>query len=351
MPGTVTLPLCSRTKASPFWIILLLVSRRDIVCKGLAQERRRGAAGSRSPGSPITGRTVASIDDRARRVSRVGLTALLGRFVLLGALARQPASGASSPGASLPAARPGAPAGVPEWGSQRADEAKPVRVAIGKPDNRRAGPMVNGNPWPPRVFRVVADFDGSSKRYVGHGRPSKIIGLQGVSLASRGLQCSYPLPIHDAKRRCRTQKRSSMRRRSLISANSVRYRRRDKLRSGRTFWRYVDSSPWTRSSRAPTVPGPSPNPRCYSRCGEPSSVVKIRCRTSWDRAPPRQPRISPDGSFAGPSSDEDAQRHGQGIYNLCAFCQTRQSIFQVPLLLPWTRRIGPVAFSWCARPQ
>ena len=116
----------------------------------------------------------------------MGLTALLGRFVLLGALARQPASGASSPGASLPAARPGAPAGVPEWGSQRADEAKPVRVAIGKPDNGRAGPMVNGNPWPPRVFRVVADFDGSTKRYVGHGRPSKI------SLATRGRAPSKP---------------------------------------------------------------------------------------------------------------------------------------------------------------
>jgi hypothetical protein len=42
---------------------------------------------------------------------------------------------------------------------------------------------------------------------------------------------------------------------------------------------------------------------------------------------------------------------GQGKYNPCAFCQTRQSIFQVPVLLPWTRRIGPVAFSWCARPR
>ena len=219
MPRTVTLPLCSRTKASPFWIILLLVSRRDIVCKGLAQERRRGAAGSRSPGSPITGRTVASIDDRARRVSRVGLTALLGRFVLLGALARQPASGASSPGASLPAARPGAPAGVPEWGSQRADEAKPVRVAIGKPDNRRAGPMVNGNPWPPRVFRVVADFDGSTKRYVGHGRPSKIIGLQGVSLASRGPRLYYPLrAIERATRRSARATRAN-----LFAAMASRY--------------------------------------------------------------------------------------------------------------------------------
>jgi hypothetical protein len=50
------------------------------------------------------------------------------------------------------------------------------------------------------------------------------------------LQCSHPLPIHDAKRDCRTHKRSSMCHRSLISANSVRYRRREKLRLGRTFW-------------------------------------------------------------------------------------------------------------------
>src|SRR5258706_10176590 len=56
------------------------------------------------------------------------------------------------------------------------------------------------------------------------------------------LQCSHPLPIHDAKRDCRTHKRSSMCHRSLISANSVRYRRREKLRLGRTFWQYVEIS-------------------------------------------------------------------------------------------------------------
>src|SRR5260370_13457374 len=43
---------------------------------------------------------------------------------------------------------------------------------------------------------------------------------------------------------------------------------------------------------------------------------KDSCRTSWDRAPPRQPRISADGSFAGPSSDEEARRHGHTNYNL-----------------------------------
>jgi hypothetical protein len=30
---------------------------------------------------------------------------------------------------------------------------------MSKPEDRRAGPMVNGNPWPVRVFRVVDDFD------------------------------------------------------------------------------------------------------------------------------------------------------------------------------------------------
>src|SRR5947209_18726859 len=40
-------------------------------------------------------------------------------------------------------------------------------------------------------------------------------------------------------------------RQRTVSASSVRYRRRDKSRSGRTFWRYVDNSPWTRSLRGP----------------------------------------------------------------------------------------------------
>jgi hypothetical protein len=47
--------------------------------------------------------------------------------------------------------------------------------------------------------------------------------------------------------------------------------------------RAVDSIfSWPKSIR------PSPNRRCRSRCGEPSSVVKIRYRSSRDRAPPRQ---------------------------------------------------------------
>jgi hypothetical protein len=70
------------------------------------------------------------------------------------------------------------------------------------------------------------------------------------------------------------------------------------LRSGRTFWQYVEISRWNGASRGPRVPEPSPNRRCQARYGEPSCVVKIRCRTSWDRAPPRQPRISADGSIS-----------------------------------------------------
>jgi hypothetical protein len=139
--------------------------------------------------------------------------------------------------------------------------------------------------------------------------------------------------------------------RNAISANGVRYRRLEKLRSGRTFWRCVDISPLTRSSCGPRAPGLPLYRRCYSRCGEPSSAVRIQCRSSRDRAPPRQPRISADGSFAGPSSDEDALHHGRGKYNPYAFCQTPQSIFQVPVLSPWTRRTGLAVFSVYARPR
>src|ERR1700731_2416048 len=74
---------------------------------------------------------------------------------------------------------------------------------------------------------------------------------------------------------------------------------------------------------------PSPNRRCLSKCGEPLSVVRIRCRSSWDRAPPRQSRISADGSCVEPPSDEE---------NWCP----RWLSF-------WKRRIGPAAFRPCAR--
>jgi hypothetical protein len=40
---------------------------------------------------------------------------------------------------------------------------------MGKPEDRRAGPMVNGNPWPVRIFQVVDDFDGTRNRYERHG--------------------------------------------------------------------------------------------------------------------------------------------------------------------------------------
>src|SRR5258708_3996146 len=69
----------------------------------------------------------------------------------------------------------------------------------------------------------------------------------------------------------RMTQRSSMWRLSVISASNVRYRRLEKLRSGRTFWRYVDSALWTRSSHGPRASEPSPNRRCYARCGAPSS--------------------------------------------------------------------------------
>jgi hypothetical protein len=43
-------------------------------------------------------------------------------------------------------------------------------IAVSKPEDRRSGPMVNGNPWPVRIFEVVDEFDGAGDRYgVGHG--------------------------------------------------------------------------------------------------------------------------------------------------------------------------------------
>ena len=42
-------------------------------------------------------------------------------------------------------------------------------IAVGKPEDQRAGPMVNGDPRPVRVFRVVDNFDGAGRRYVRHG--------------------------------------------------------------------------------------------------------------------------------------------------------------------------------------
>jgi|RhiMethySRZTD1v2_1073278.scaffolds.fasta_scaffold85790_5 hypothetical protein len=41
---------------------------------------------------------------------------------------------------------------------------------MGEPEDRRTGPMVNGDPWPPRVSWIMDDFDGTRNRYVGHGR-------------------------------------------------------------------------------------------------------------------------------------------------------------------------------------
>jgi hypothetical protein len=32
-------------------------------------------------------------------------------------------------------------------------------IAVGEPEDRRAAPMVNGNPWPVGIFQVVDDFD------------------------------------------------------------------------------------------------------------------------------------------------------------------------------------------------
>jgi hypothetical protein len=35
-------------------------------------------------------------------------------------------------------------------------------VAVSKPEDCGAGPMVDGNPWPQRVFQVMDDFDGTT---------------------------------------------------------------------------------------------------------------------------------------------------------------------------------------------
>jgi hypothetical protein len=46
--GAVTVPLCSHTKASPFWIMLLLVSGRlghAMIAAGLCDERLRNELG------------------------------------------------------------------------------------------------------------------------------------------------------------------------------------------------------------------------------------------------------------------------------------------------------------------
>src|SRR4249919_3653924 len=87
----------------------------------------------------------------------------------------------------------------------------------------------------------------------------------------------------------------------------------------------------------------SANRQCLSKCGEPSSGVKILRCNPRDRVPPRRPRASAGGSIAADPSDYGPQRHDQGIDNRCAFCRTQRSIFQAPLWMPWTRRIALVA--------
>jgi hypothetical protein len=58
----------------------------------------------------------------------------------------------------------------------------------------------------------------------------------------------------------------------------------------------------TRSSCGPRAPGTVSISPLPSRCEEPLSVVRIRCRTSWSRAPPRQSSFSADGSFVSQSA-------------------------------------------------
>jgi len=43
-------------------------------------------------------------------------------------------------------------------------------VAVSKPEDGHAGPMIDRNPWSARVFQVVDNFDSAGKRHVGHGR-------------------------------------------------------------------------------------------------------------------------------------------------------------------------------------
>jgi hypothetical protein len=52
VPGTVQLPLCSQTNASPFWIMLLLVWGR--VDNGMIQFWQLGRAGLGEPGAATT---------------------------------------------------------------------------------------------------------------------------------------------------------------------------------------------------------------------------------------------------------------------------------------------------------
>ena len=62
---------------------------------------------------------------------------------------------------------------------------------------------------------------------------------------------------------------------------------------------------------------------CLSKCGEPSSgVTTLRCNPR-DRVSPRRPRASVGGSIAADPSDDDPQRHGQGIDNRRASCRTQ----------------------------
>src|SRR6266478_3569505 len=95
-----------------------------------------------------------------------------------------------------------------------------------------------------RRFAPMQQFGRNRPTALSDLAYARFTSVQKRPLGEEGgrLQCSHPLPIHDAKRDCRTHKRSSMCHRSLISANSVRYRRREKLRLGRTFWQYVEIS-------------------------------------------------------------------------------------------------------------
>jgi hypothetical protein len=119
---------------------------------------------------------------------------------------------------------------------------------------------------------------------------------------------------------CHTFGSLGMRRRA--TTDTIRYRRLDRPQSGRPLFQDRDISLCSRFSHGPRALEPPANPQCLSKCGEPSSVLMSRRRSPWDRALPRPPTTSTDGSIAARSLD-DCPRPCQGINSRYAFCRTR----------------------------
>jgi hypothetical protein len=108
----------------------------------------------------------------------------------------------------------------------------------------------------------------------------------------------------------------------LWDTASVRYQRRDTPRSGRPLFLDRDISLYFRFSHGPRAREPSANRRCLSRCGEPSSDVKIRRCSPRDRVLPQRPRTSTDCSIAARSLDDRPKRRRRETNNRYVFCPT-----------------------------